>query len=157
MPASRLPGPATRSTMARDAVSPGESMPAACTRRGCRRPRAVGLSACTARDRTSRRGQSPALVLSRMRAIRSAAVFGLDDPLADLREVFRVGDVGQGGGQTRGGAGVELAGRLTAEQAAFLAAFGRPSPSSIRARFRPAWCSSLQLRERFGLRRPELR
>ena len=32
---------ATRSAMPSDAVSPGESMPAACTRRGCRRSRRI--------------------------------------------------------------------------------------------------------------------
>ena len=41
---------ATRSAMASDAVSPGESMPAACTRRGCRRSRRIRKSekACAA-------------------------------------------------------------------------------------------------------------
>ena len=102
--------------MASDAVSPGESMPAACTSRGCRRRRSV------ARARLVEDAGPSGL----------AAVSPLDDPVADLREALRVGDVGQGGGQTLGGVGVELAGRLTAEQRAFrCAAPARGLPRSL--------------------------
>ena len=48
--------------------------------------------------------------------------FALDDPLADLREALGVVDLGQRVVQAPGGVGVELAGRLAAEQVAFLGA-----------------------------------
>ena len=46
--------------------------------------------------------------------------FALDDPLADLLEAGGVGHARQGVGEVPRGAGTELAGRLTAEQAPFL-------------------------------------